>query len=114
MPKTVIYIFHADNDSLTTGAHVAERVRQVAAVRGVELEIYLFGPAENALLDAGQVEFNKQIDDLVTAGVQVKACLNIAASRGAADALAQRGIQLEFAREAFARYALEHAAVISF
>jgi hypothetical protein len=48
------------------------------------------------------------------ARTQVKACLNIAASRGAADALAQRGIQLEFAREAFARYALEHAAVISF
>lgn len=114
MAKTVIHIFHADTDSLTSGSHVAERVRQVAAVRGVELEVYLFGPAEKALLDADQVAFNKQIDDLVTAGVQVKACLSVAVGAGAADALAQRGIQLEFAREAFARYALEHAAVISF
>ncbi|MPZ79061.1 MAG: hypothetical protein GEV28_01110 [Actinophytocola sp.] len=114
MPKTVIHIFHADQDSLTTGAHVAERVRQVAADRGVELEVYLFGPAEQALLDPAQGDFNIQIDALVEHGVPVRTCLNIAAANNAADKLAERGIQLEFARDAFARYGREAATVISF
>lgn len=114
MPKTVIHIFHGDHESLTTGAHVAERIRQVATNRGVDLEVYLFGPAEQALLDPQAGEFNTQIDELVERGVQVKACLNLAGSLGAADLLAKRGIQLEFAREAFTRYAQQGAAVISF
>ncbi|MFJ8630952.1 hypothetical protein [Streptomyces sp. NPDC093568] len=114
VPKTVIHIFHADQDSLATGAHVAERIRQVAADRGVELEVYLFGPAEQALLDIDRAEFNTQIDALIERGVPVRTCLNIAAAAGAADQLAQRGIQLEFARDAFARYGREAAAVISF
>ncbi|MEU9247360.1 hypothetical protein [Streptomyces sp. NPDC048385] len=114
MPKTVIHIFHADPDSLATGAHVAERVRQVAADRGIQLEVYLFGPAEHALLDDGNSDFNAQIDALVEHGVPVKACLNIAAAADAADRLARRGIQLEFARDAFTRYGQETAAVISF
>jgi hypothetical protein len=114
MPKTVIHIFHDDDASLTTGAHVAERIRQVAAARGVDVEVYLFGPAEQALLDADRVEFNKLIDDLVERGVQVTTCLSIAGSLGAGDAFAKRGIQLEYAREAFARYTVESATVISF
>ncbi|MCX4859049.1 DsrE family protein [Streptomyces canus] len=114
VPKTVIHIFHADQDSLAGGAHVAERVRQVAADRGIQLEVYLFGPAEHALLDAANTDFNSQIDALIEHGVPVRTCLNIAAATGAADQLAQRGIQLEFARDAFARYGQEAAAVISF
>lgn len=114
MPKTVIHIFHADQDSLTTGAHVAERIRQVAADRGVELEVYLFGPAERALLDPAEGDFNTQIDALAEHGVPVKTCLNIAAANDAADKFARRGIQLEFARDAFARYGCETATVISF
>ncbi len=114
MAKVVIHLFHADASSLGDGSHVSERIRQVQRDRGVDLEVYVFGPAEKALLDAGAVEFNRQIDALIANGVQVKTCINIAVGEHATESLAARGIQLEFAREAFVRYALEGAAVISF
>ena len=49
--KVVIHIFHADDSSLGTGAHVSERIRQVKDERGVALEVYIFGPAEKVLGD---------------------------------------------------------------
>jgi len=114
MGKLVFHIFHDDEASLGTGSHVAERVRQVKAERGIDIEVYVFGPAEKKLLDPKAADFNQTIDGLIAAGVQVKTCLNTAKGLGAADAFAERGIQLEFAREAFARYAAEGATVISF
>ncbi|MDE3113882.1 MAG: hypothetical protein KGK34_13150 [Chloroflexota bacterium] len=114
MAKVVIHIFHGDEPSLGTGSHVSERIRQVQRDRGIDIEVYVFGPAEKALLDPTAREFNKQIDELVAKGVQVKTCLNIAAAEHATETLAARGIQLELAREAFTRYALEGATVISF
>jgi hypothetical protein len=114
MPKLVIHIFHGDESSLGTGSHVSERIRQVQHDRGIDIEVYLFGPAEKALLDPAAADFNRQIDELIARGVQVKACLNDAKDMGATEALAARGIQLEFAREAFIRYALEGATVVSF
>ena len=57
--KVVIHIFHADDSSLGTGAHVSERIQQVKQERGVALEVYLFGPAEKALGDAARAEFRE-------------------------------------------------------
>ena len=39
--KVVIHIFHADDSSLGTAAHVSERIRQVKQERGVALEVYV-------------------------------------------------------------------------
>jgi hypothetical protein len=118
MPKTVIFLFHDDDASLNAGSHVAERVRQVAGDQGVELEVFCFGPAQGALTDEStdeiRVEFRKQIDALAVAGVKVGACLNAATSAGTVDELISRGLNLHFARDAFVRYALEGATVISF
>lgn len=118
MPKTVIHIFHDDDAALTAGSHVSERIRQVAADQGVELEVFIFGPAQSALADsdAGGVraEYNAQVDELTQAGVPVGACLNSADAAGTADAITARGITLQYARDAFVRYAQEGATVISF
>lgn len=118
MAKTVIYIFHADDASLSAGSRVSERVRQVAGDQGVELEVFCFGPAQHAL-SAGEesvvrFEYNQQIDELVAAGVAVGACLNAARANGHEEALAARGVQLQLTRDAFVRWALEGATVISF
>ena len=48
--KVVIHLFHADESSLNTGAHVSERIRQVKEEQSVTLEVYVFGPAERALV----------------------------------------------------------------
>jgi len=118
MAKVIIHLFHGDNDSLAAGSHVAERVRQVAGDQHVDLEVYCFGPAQGALSDGStdptRTEYNAQIDALVAAGVPVGACLNAARAAGTEETLSARGITLQYARDAFVRFALEGATVIGF
>jgi len=59
-------------------------------------------------------EYNEQIDDLASKGVAVGACLNAANANGHSEELKSRGINLEYARDAFVRFGLESASVISF
>jgi hypothetical protein len=112
--KVVIHIFHADDGSLVTGAHVSERIRQVKEERGVALEVYVFGPAEKALADPARSEFRQTLTKLAQAGVPVHICRDIAESMAKADEFRGLGFTLEYARDAFARYAVEGATVISF
>ena len=118
MAKTVIFLFHGDNDSLNAGSHVAERVRQVSSAAGVDLEVFCFGPAQSAMTevsaDAVRVESRAQIDALVAAGVRVGACANAAIANAQDEELTARGVTLEFARDAFIRFAVDGAAVLSF
>ncbi len=118
MAKTVLFIFHDDDASLSAGSHVAERVRQVAEDVDLELEVYCFGPAQAAITssvdDKVHAEYRAQIDALVAAGVRVGACRNAAVANETEDELRRRGVTLEYARDAFARYGLEGAAVVSF
>jgi hypothetical protein len=114
MPKTVIHVFHDDPSSLSTAAHLSERIRQVKDERGVELEVYVFGPAEKALVDGGHAEFSAALDELARRGVPVVTCIDIAQGLDAEETFKARGFRLEYAREAFVRYALEGATVISF
>jgi hypothetical protein len=114
MKKVVIHIFHDDASSLGTGSHVSERIRQVKDQQGVALEVYVFGPAETALADPGRTEYRDTLKVLARAGVPVHVCRNDAEKLGKADEFTQMGFTLEYARDAFVRYALEGATVISF
>lgn len=118
MGTSVIHLFHGDDDSLSAGSHVAERIRQVASKQGLTVEVFCFGPAQGALTSTSDSdvhrEYNEQIDALIENGVRVSACVNAARANGHEEALAARGVTLVFARDAFARYALEGATVISF
>ena len=118
MAKSVIHLFHADDDSLSAGSHVAERIRQVAAQNDVSFEVFCFGPAQSALSATSDSpvlrEYNEQIDALIAAGVPVGTCVNAARANGHEEELTARGVTLSFARDAFVRYALEGASVITF
>lgn len=118
MAKVVIHLFHGDPASLAAGSHVAERIRQVAAEQLLELEVFCFGPAQDALGvqpgDAAGTEYNRQIDELTAAGVPVGVCLNAAQAAGTELALQARGITLQYARDAFVRFAREGATVVTF
>ena len=98
--KVVIHIFHADDSSLGTGAHVSERIRQVKEDRGVALEVYVFGPAERALGAAARSEFRETLAKLAQAGVPVHVCRSIAEHMGEADEFSRLGFTLEYARDA--------------
>lgn len=112
--KVVIHIFHADDSSMGTGTHVSERIRQVMEQRGVALEVYVFGPAEKALDDPAHTTFRDHLIALAQTNVPVHLCRSIAEEMGKAEEFARLGFTLEYARDAFARYATEGATVISF
>jgi hypothetical protein len=114
MKKVVIHIFHADDRSLGTGSHVSERIRQVKDRQGVALEVYVFGLAEEALGDPAHAEYRQALVGLAKAGVPVHVCRDIAESMGKAEEFTRLGFTLEYARDAFVRYAVEGATVISF
>jgi hypothetical protein len=114
MSKLVIHVFHDDPASLSSAGQVAERIRQVKAERGVELEVYVFGPAQKALLNPECAEFNDRIDVLTCDGVPVGTCPAMAEALHVAETLRARGLGLEDASDAFIRFALDGATVISF
>lgn len=114
MAKLVIHLFHDDPSSLKAGSHVAERVRQVKDQKGVALEVFVFGPAQKALSTREGAAMRETLVALTKAGVPVRTCRNDAEAADNAAELMQLGIGLEYARDAFARYALEGATVISF
>jgi len=96
--KVVIHIFHDDPDSLNTGSHVAERIRQLKEERGVEPEVYLFGPAERAIEGEGNDAYREAFYGLVEAVVTVHTCVDIANAMGKAEDFTANGLKLEYAR----------------
>jgi hypothetical protein len=117
MPKTVVHVFHDDDAAVVTGTRVAQRILEVAPERGIEVEVFCFGPAQRRLgRQDGDADltFNRQVDELVVAGVVVGACVNTARADGTDDDLRARGLSLEVARDAFVRFTLEGATVLSF
>jgi hypothetical protein len=112
--KLVIHLFHADDSTIGTGAHLCERVCQVQTECGVALEVYVFGPAEKALADPARTAFRDALARVTAAGVPVHLCRSIAEDLGMADAFTRLGFTLEYARDAFIRYTREGATVISF
>jgi len=118
VPKTIIHVFHDDDDSLAIGTRVAQRIHEVAADDAVTVEVFCFGPAQRCLADEGGAEavsaFNRQIDELIAGGVVVGACVNAARADGTEQALIDRGLTLHVARDEFVRFTLEQATVITF
>jgi hypothetical protein len=112
--KVVIHAFHDDPDSLNTAAHIAERIRQVKDEQGVSLEVFLFGPAAKACLAEAGSEMRDTVAALVKAGVPVHTCRSAAEAMGKSEEFARLGVELEYARDAFVRFAVEGATVISF
>lgn len=118
MKKTAIVIFNDNDAALNSGSHVALRMSQVNKEVGVELEVFLFGPGQAAYSSNEELgikaDFIKTIDELIKAGIKVSTCKNTAEAKGTTEALIAKGFHVEFARDAFLRYGLEGAAVITF
>ena len=115
--KSVIHIFHDDADAIATGSRVAQRMLEVASEAGVQVEVFCFGPAQRRLGRAetdADATFNRQVDELIAAGVRVGACVNAARADGTEDALLARGFTLRVARNEFLRFTLEDASVVTF
>jgi hypothetical protein len=117
MRKTVVHVFHEDADALTLGTRVPQRIAEVAALHDVAVEVFVFGPAQRRLslsLTPADMQFNRQIDELIAAGIRVGACVNAAKSAGVESELRERGLVLSVARDEFLRFTLEGATVLNF
>lgn len=114
MKLLVIPRFHADNEALGTGAHVSERIRQVTAQHDVAMKVYVFGPAEQTLADRAQARHREALVGLAQTGVPVHVCRNDAERLGMVDEFTRMGFVLEYARDAFVRYAHDGGTVITF
>jgi len=111
--KLVIHVFHDDESSLNTGTHVAGRIRQAMDPAALSLEVYVFGPAEKAMAKDGSA-MHTAISELTKTGVRVVTCRSTAEALGKVEAFKSMGVEVEYARDAFIRYAMEDATVISF
>jgi len=118
MPKNLFHIFHADDASLSLGTLAAVKSQAQATETGVEVQVFCFGPALQALAaedaDGAVRAYNENIDSLVEAGIVVAACLNAATAAGIADGIVARGIVLESAVDVFARCAVDGTNIITF
>ncbi len=96
MAANLFHLFHGDDASLTLGSLAALKSHATSAMNGVDVEVFCFGPALQALGgDDGEgaiAAYNETIDQLVAAGVPVTACLNAADMAGLADRFRGRGI----------------------
>jgi len=118
MPANLFHLFHGDDASLTLGSLSAFKSYAAAQTTGVDVEVFCFGPALQALgaddAEGAVAAYNETIDQLIAADVAVTACLNAANTAGLADRFRRRGIALESAVDVFARCADKGTNVITF
>lgn len=98
------------------GLHVAQRIHDARKENGIErVEVFLFSGGVKAL---GKGQDNKEvlslIKDLREAGITLEACSNQVKDLGMEDIFSSNSINLEFARDAFSRYAVEGYTVFTF
>lgn len=74
---------------------------------------FFFGAAIGALADPAQTDFRDALVVLAKQGVPVLVCQQTVEAIGQAGAMQALGFGLEFARDAFIRFAIEGATVIN-
>ena len=99
-----------------SGLHVAKRIHDARKENGIEkLEVFLFTGGVRALEEGkDNSEVIDAIRELKEAGVILEACSNQVKNWNMEDIFIKNGINIELARDAFSRYAVEGYTVISF
>ncbi len=101
---------------IMSGLHVAKRIYDARKENNIErVEVFLFTGGVKAL-EKGKdnSEVLDAISELRESGITVEACSNQVKNWNMEDVFSENGINLEFARDAFSRYAVEGFTVISF
>jgi len=96
------------------GLHVAKRIYDARVENEIEdVEVFLFTQGLK-LLGEMDTELGGLIRELVQAGIMVGACTNQLNNWNLADSARNVGVQEEFARDAFSRYARDGYTVLTF
>ncbi|WP_337860854.1 DsrE family protein [Ferroplasma sp.] len=103
-------------EKVMSGLHVAKRIHEARKENGIEMvEVFLFTGGVRALeKDQKNADMLDAIKELRESGILIEACSNQVKSWNIEDIFSSNGINLEFARDAFSRYAVQGYTVISF
>lgn len=99
-----------------SGLHVAKTIYDAREENNIDrVEVFLFTGGVRAM-ESGKdnSEVLDAIKELREAGITLEACSNQVKNWNMEDIFSKNGINLEFARDAFSRYAVEGYTVISF
>ena len=101
---------------LMSGLHVAKRIHDARTENGINMvEVFLFTGGVRSL-EKGQDngEVLDAIKELRKSGITIEACSNQVKNWNMEEIFIKNDINLEFARDAFSRYAVDGYTVISF
>ena len=102
--------------NVMSALHVAKKIHDARKENGIDrVEVFLFTGGVRSL-EKGQDngEVLDAIKELRESGITLEACSNQVKNWNLEDVFSSNGIDLEFARDAFSRYAVEGYTVISF
>ncbi|MCF8565901.1 hypothetical protein LLE49_14340 [Alicyclobacillus tolerans] len=101
-------------DKVTSGLGVSKRIFDAKEENQIDaVEVFLFTGAVK-LLESVPPEVDRLLSDLKEVGLVVGACSNQVNNWNLTDPASKYGIHLEFARDAFSRYAREAYTVLTF
>jgi len=99
---------------VTSGLHLAKRIYDVRQENDIEnIEVFLFAGGAK-LLQTPPQEFDQILSELRQAGIPIVACINEVKIWGLDEMVKKYDLRLEFARDAFSRYAKEGYVVLTF
>ncbi|WP_242968256.1 hypothetical protein [Sulfobacillus sp. hq2] len=97
-----------------SGLHVAKRIHEAKDANGIDaVEVFLFTGGVK-LLENAEEEVVAMLVELREQGILMGACSNQAEAWQVENTAQEFGVQLEFARDAFSRYAREGFTVMTF
>jgi hypothetical protein len=111
----VVVLSGQDNPSrASAGLHVAQRMYDARHENNIEtVEVFLFTEGLKVLGEADS-DLRRLIQELLDAGIVVGGCTNQLNNWNLADQARAAGVQAEFARDTFSRYARDGWTVLTF
>ncbi|OLZ11216.1 DsrE family protein [Sulfobacillus thermosulfidooxidans] len=101
-------------DRALAGLHVSQRIFDARIENGIDaIEVFLFNQGIR-LLGEHDEQVASVLSKLMANGIVVGACSNQLHQWGLADEAEMLGVQAEFARDAFSRYARDGYTVMTF
>lgn len=99
-----------------SGLHVAKRIHDARKENGIEtVEIFLFtGGVRMLEKNQDNQEIIEAMSEAIKAGIVTGACSNQVKNWNMQEQIDSLNVKLEFARDAFSRYARDNFTVISF
>ncbi len=117
MSGKIAIVIVSDWDQKTkviSGLKIAKRINEARQENGIDAVEVFFYSGGAKVLKAMPDEVDQLLNELKQRNITAKACINETKALGLEENVKRHAMQLEFARDAFSRYAVNGYTVISF